>query len=398
MKFWLYTWVLCLSVISVKSDYRGVTLSCNPESIRISFSDEFLIRNNIDITSASQLHFDNHQQRDCASERLGQEYTLTLYPPYNTCGSTVQHDTGDYVYSNSVVFTTSSSKTLVMNLQCQYEDRYVVSSNVALTPYVRTLNFITGQGNLSMQINLYQRKDYHPKSKLGQRPSVLVGVPVYVSVDMDDVFGDDSIVTSLSSCYATTASEFEIMENYHYLITGKCASPTDQTVKILSNGMSRKSRFSFEMFRWRNSVEYIYLHCEVKVCNRTSDVCSGSGSLCNGVAGWNDRRKRDVDSNERDSVGNTGYTSLGPILMGQLSTSGKAKLETTLKEIPQNNKYITAYIFGSLAVALAIIGIALVVAFVTKHRIAKNNKALSKVSTPTSSRSNYSEKHLPGLI
>uniref|UniRef100_H2YU41 ZP domain-containing protein n=1 Tax=Ciona savignyi TaxID=51511 RepID=H2YU41_CIOSA len=282
---WLCTvWSICIGVVAVRADYRGVTLSCDPSNIRIAFDDDFLIRNKIDITTSSQLHFARNQRDvNCVSERVGATYTLTLWPPYTGCGTSVQHETDDYVYSNTVMFTTSTSNTVVMNMQCRYEDKYVVSSDIGLTPYVRTLNFVTGQGTLGVQISLYQRKDYHPKSKLGLRPSVLVGVPVYVSVDMDDVFGDDNIVTSLNTCYATTSRDFEIMDNYHYLITGRCASPTDLTVRILTNGESRKSRFSFEMFRWKNTAEYIYLHCEVKVCNRTREVCTGNGSLCGGA-------------------------------------------------------------------------------------------------------------------
>jgi len=39
----------------------------------------------------------------------------------------------------------------------------------------RDLNFVTSRGRLSVSMKLYSRRDYHPNSRLGSRPSVLVG-------------------------------------------------------------------------------------------------------------------------------------------------------------------------------------------------------------------------------
>jgi len=52
---------------------------------------------------------------------------------------------------------------------------------------------------------------------------LFIGVPLYVSVDLQDVFADDSMVTSLQSCYATTNPDFRLTSTnqYLYLITGR---------------------------------------------------------------------------------------------------------------------------------------------------------------------------------
>ncbi len=63
-----------------------------------------------------------------------------------------------------------------------------------------------------------------------------------------------------------------------------CTHPDDETVQILENGVSDRARFSFKMFRFTESFSYIYLHCEVKVCNSTAETCVGSQGLCHGMS------------------------------------------------------------------------------------------------------------------
>ena len=64
------------------------------------------------------------------------------------------------------------------------------------------------------------------------------------------------------TCFATDTPELSEMDVFHYLISSMCVDPRDETVQIHSNGISDKARFSFNMFRFKDSYSYLYLHCE----------------------------------------------------------------------------------------------------------------------------------------
>lgn len=49
------------------------------------------------------------------------------------------------------------------------------------------------------------------------------GVPIYVSVDLLDVFGNEEIAVTLQSCFATTTPSYDESSqgNVHYFIIGR---------------------------------------------------------------------------------------------------------------------------------------------------------------------------------
>jgi len=53
----------------------------------------------------------------------------------------------------------------------------------------------------------------------------------------------------------------------------RCSAGED--VELILNGKSNHSRFCFDMFKWKNSIGVIYLHCYVNVCNKSAypDEC-----------------------------------------------------------------------------------------------------------------------------
>jgi hypothetical protein len=132
-------------------------------------------------------------------------------------------------------------------------------------------------------------------------------------------YQNDFTIT-IKSCFANHAEDHKNMENYHYLISGMCASPDDPTVSIYQNGQysSTEARFSFDMFKFRKGYgDYIYLHCEVKLCNSTLEICNGEsqGEQCNGRAlevESNDERRR----RKRSAEANGGFfelTAMAPL-------------------------------------------------------------------------------------
>lgn len=264
-----------LTLVKAQTQLRETNLECRKDSIRILLSREYMSKLKLDVTNPNQLHIKDYS--DCYSSLKDGSYEITLYPPYEQCGTVVKPSADRYEYSNEIVFENEGRTILIFKLKCDYDKKYVVSSDVALKPVVRTLNFVTARGEFSVEMGLYHRSDYHPKSMFSPRPTVLVGTKVYVSIDIVDTFDKKEIVTSIETCYATDNKDYDVQNLYHNLIVNRCSSPEDDTVQIISNGEEMSAKFRFQMFAWKRNIEYFYLHCEVKVCNKTEEQCSGVG-------------------------------------------------------------------------------------------------------------------------
>jgi len=380
-------------------------LECHPDKISIEIGDKFLMEHDMEVRYPGQLYF--HGNPDCSGVRISDGYQLTIPAPFDTCGTKLDHDTGNYVYNNEIVLgpaegpgpddVIDSLDLKKIPIQCSYDDRYVVSSDFGLKPYVKTIYFETGQGNISVEMNLYQREDYNPKSKLGARPMVLVGFPLYVSVKTDDIFGDPAITTVLEQCYASDQPSFKKMDSLlHYLVQGRCVSPDDSTVEIIKNGRSNEARFKFDMFRWRmRQTEFIYLHCEVRICNSSAEICTGQGDLCNSVDDFGSleslRKKRETlifDSRE------SGITSVGPIAIGRISegADGEPSVDTDLV-VRKDKKYLNMYIYIAMGSMLLCCVLMLLGYIVVRRR--RQVRGKQEIRSVTSSTDSFNQNQLP---
>jgi len=395
------SYIASLLLVFIGSAFT-LKLECHPDKISIEIGDKFLVEHDMDVRYPSQLYF--HGNPECSGVRISDGYQMTIPAPFDTCGTKLDHDTGNYVYTNEIVFgpadasddVIESSKLQRIPIRCSYDDRYVVSSDFGLKPYVKTIYFETGQGNISVEMNLYQREDYNPKSRLGARPMVLVGFPLYVSVKTDDIFGDPAIKTTLEQCYASDQPSFKKMDSLlHYLVQGRCVSPDDSTVEIIKNGKSNEARFKFDMFRWRmQQTEFIYLHCEVRVCNSSAEICTGEGALCNSVndlSSLESRKKRETlifDSRE------SGITSVGPIAIGRISdlADGEASVDTDLV-VRKDKKYLNMYIYIAMGSMLLCCLILLLGYIVVRRRRQVQTK--QEVRSFTSSTDSFNQNQLP---
>merc|ERR1712072_816028 len=175
-----------------------------------------------------------------------------------------------------------------------------------------------GKGNITVSMSMYRSSDYSPASRLPPMPLLMIGAPVYVSVDMVSIFAGPNFVITMEECYASTSPSPTNMDTYYNLVTNRCVNPNDETIRILTNGVGDSGRFKFNMFRWKDSIKRVYLHCSVTICNSTSALCTGSGGQCNGLESR--RYKRDEQHAEAisevyfdDQNATFSFVSIGPL-------------------------------------------------------------------------------------
>jgi hypothetical protein len=256
-------------------------LRCGQAKIEITVAKKFLQRHGIRIQSASELHFVKNPE--CFAFDNDKSYTLTIFSPFGGCGTTVEHGSDDYVYSNEVVYTGKNNgrEISVFQFRCIYEDKYIVSSG-PLKPSKSLLTFESVQGEFNVEMDLYRASTFSFMDKHVKDPIIKLNEKVYVNLEYSTTFGWSDLRTTIKTCYATDQPKPQQMDRYHPLITGKCAHPDDKSVEIIENGESVSARFKFNMFKWKGMIAYIYLHCEVHLCNSTMEQCYGETPLCNG--------------------------------------------------------------------------------------------------------------------
>jgi len=380
-------------------------LYCQPNKIYITITKHYLRKHRLlnRIQTPQQLHFKDHPA--CFATDAGDSYVLNLYTPFTACGTLLNHGTEDYIYTNEVVIDKSDGKKPIklVEMRCVYEDKYVVSSG-PITPTKNTLTFSTEFGEFEANMHLYAGDRFDDSVKLDDRPAIQLSERVYVGINLYAPFSDsyvEELSVSVQNCYANDSPDHQQMDIYHYLISGMCVAPDDKTVRIYQNGVPdmQASQFSFEMFRFRKGLDYIYLHCELKLCNTTIEVCEGSNPFCNGQS----RKKRafteqvltrtkreDIseDENMADPDDATiAYLSRGPIVINQLDREAKETVLTTaLDEIALDDDFLKLWVVSGVAAVIGITGILLTVYTIIKRRQEQlklqQNGTVIRVETP----------------
>lgn len=267
--------------------------------------------------SASNSADDGNLANECrAVESDEGEYTLTLVQPFTGCGTKIirQSMGEEYTFSNTVVWNSEINQTaesqsaninrelILLDFKCIYEDEFTMAAPMGgfdddrlAMPTMQTINFITEFGSFAVAMNIYQDSSFSKSKEYSQAPSIPIGSYVYVQVELESINSEELVVV-LDNCFATqTRDPSDLSTSKHYLIKGRCVDDdSDPTVQIYSNGEAQKSRFKYQMFKWRWSADDVYLHCEIDICNKTSEQCTSTttSGTCNGNSVT--RRKRDL--------------------------------------------------------------------------------------------------------
>lgn len=362
-----------------------IDVSCGSSKIDIRLNKKYLEEQQWKIRSVDQLTMSKNATNCIPTfDRDQDSYRFIIFAPFQMCNTQVIHQSEDYVYRNEIYYKPSpnAEPQLIFKWKCTYEDKYQVSLDFAIKPVQRTLQFVTEKGKFDVAMKVYQDEQFTPQSEVTERTPIKLNTPVYVSLDLDRPFEWPQIVLSLRSCFATDSPQSaDLSDNYHSLISGMCAA-NDESVVILENGQGNNARFKFNMFKWRSKTSYIYMHCEVHLCDKDKEVCSNDDEICTGA----DRVRRE-DSFLADlerfrkspEINEPGegtvlkelkptFMSRGPIVMDEISEVGKGEIEA-LQMIEFDNAFLRVYIITTVCVVLVFVGILIgIIAVVIRRR------------------------------
>ncbi|KAM9305375.1 uromodulin-like [Gastrophryne carolinensis] len=193
--------------------------------------------------------------------------------------------------------------TLTVTFSCVYALDMRTSLNLALIPLVNTAVIDTGgTGQFKVSMALYSNMGLTSPYQ-GSQIFLSTRAVLYAGIFVEG--GDTATyVLVMRNCYATPTNDSNDPLKY-YIIRDSCPNTQDPTIASQENGVSRRGRFSVQMFKFLgDGLNSVYLHCAVSLCNINLAPCEPS---CSGISSRISRADDKVQ-----------YLQLGPIIRSDL--------------------------------------------------------------------------------
>lgn len=66
----------------------------------------------------------------------------------------------------------------------------------------------------------------------------------------------------------------------HELLQNRCGNKDDPSLTVIQNGYSRYVQYCFEMFKWKDTMDQVYLNCNVEVCQPNTEMGMANNCIC----------------------------------------------------------------------------------------------------------------------
>ncbi|XP_069752389.1 zona pellucida-like domain-containing protein 1 [Narcine bancroftii] len=163
---------------------------------------------------------------------------------------------------NNRTLMISYNPRLYYKFSCKYPLEYILNNTRLVTSSI-SIAVATSNGSFSstLALNLYDDQDY-------TSPLIIpdTGLPlkykVYVEVSISNLTANFNVL--LDHCFATPSPlNLSLLDTGYTFFTGCNISP--RTI-IIRNGVSKKSWFVFDTFRFNRKLSTIYVHCIARLC------------------------------------------------------------------------------------------------------------------------------------
>ncbi|XP_029433085.1 uromodulin [Rhinatrema bivittatum] len=264
----------CKSVQNAAAGSALPELTCGLDHIKLSFNKclfETLGYN----TSSIRL-----REPGCNSFTERENKTsvaLLMHPSNGHCGAQLARNETHFTYMNSAFMSTTTTgitergKVSQYNFHCSYPLTMQVSLSLAINPLISSVNFtLGGTGTYSVKMALF-RSDAYSLPYEGSEVWLTTEQALYVGVLVENA-DSQQFVLVMENCYATpTQDSWDPLK--FYIIKDSCPNREDSTIFVANNGVALHGNFSLQVFTFTGGYEKVYLHCKVRLCDKTSDYC-----------------------------------------------------------------------------------------------------------------------------
>jgi len=249
-------------------------VTCGKKAIEIEINAAIIDEMNLS-SDEKLIHFS--KSPNCRAVKRDNFFHLRIDAPFVDCGLFLEMDDENFVFRQKVVYHPNSGKLIerpvvLVDFKCSYSGRYQVSFD-PIKPTVTTVDFDTTYGEFTLQMDLFKTQRF--EEKLSLRPVVAVNEEVCIK---NNIVGElpKELVLSTLKCWGSDEEGGD--GNNYNLIENRCLADESNSV-LLNNGNSNDVKFCFNVFKWKESMTSVYIHCKVQVCNNTANDCACSNNI-----------------------------------------------------------------------------------------------------------------------
>ncbi|XP_046855863.1 deleted in malignant brain tumors 1 protein-like isoform X4 [Xenia sp. Carnegie-2017] len=243
---------------------------------------------------------------------------VSITTSLNGCGTKYSQTEQEMFYSNTLTALASITpgavitrkKTIKVDFRCAY-NRLISVSGKSFEPPEPVLEITkTNLGNFTVELGSFADVQFSPSS-FEQYP-VFKGSQDRINIQYGVRTVNTDIVVRAESCHATPTNKPYDTPQYS-IIAESCDK--DPTIVHLTTGLRQTHRFTLQVFRFLVNHTLVYIHCNLRLCNRNIP-----NSLCTRSTTCPVRSRRDATSRD-----DTYSVSIGPLISRE-TNSGRGQV------------------------------------------------------------------------
>ncbi|CAB4003171.1 Hypothetical predicted protein [Paramuricea clavata] len=281
----------------------------------------------------------------------------------NRCGTMYSETDQEMYYNNTLTAAIPTSpgsvitrkQSLAFTFKCTYS-RLVSVSGFKFEPPKPVLTVEESDiGNFTVNMDSFKdagfisssSEDYPAFKSFEDRINIQYGVST----------SNTDIVVRAETCRATPSSKPYDTPQYEFISE---ACDKDPTITHHSSGLQQYHQFSIQAFRFLVDHEFVYIHCDLRLCNKNIQ-----DSVCTRSTTCSSRKRRDASPLE--TTERTFQLSIGPIMYREKTKEQNVKTDQGQEEVAESGPN-TIMIVILICVGLIVVLLAVAVVFLVKRR------------------------------
>ncbi|XP_077350192.1 pancreatic secretory granule membrane major glycoprotein GP2-like [Lithobates pipiens] len=172
----------------------------------------------------------------------------------------------DIIIDVDTTQNTPGKTTLNIPLQCSHTLDIISSLNTVPNPIIRTITYkFFGKLTFNVHMALYNGNYTTPYT--GWEAVLSTEEVLYVGVFF--LGGTSNYVLLMQNCYATPTNDMNDPQKYQFF-QSSCSKLEYSILSIDEGSSSNKGRFSVSLFKYVGNNNSAYVHCAMRVCDRST--------------------------------------------------------------------------------------------------------------------------------